>query len=60
MRIFGKRDHQAACTRRPTTPTQFRISLAISVDPTDARYEILGCFGRSDRSKLIRLRSYGD
>jgi hypothetical protein len=33
----------------PTTPTRARRSLAASVDPTDARNEILGCFGRSDR-----------
>src|SRR5262249_10472321 len=34
----------------PTTPTRARRPLRASVDPTDARNDILGCFGRSDRS----------
>jgi hypothetical protein len=39
--------------------------LAASVDPTEARNVILGCFGRSDRSALRliegnRLRSAAD
>jgi hypothetical protein len=34
----------------PTTPTRARRFADASVDPTEARNDILGCFGRSDRS----------
>jgi hypothetical protein len=36
----------------PTTPTRAGRLADASVDPTDARNDILGCFGRSDRSAL--------
>jgi hypothetical protein len=34
----------------PTTPTRARRLADASVDPTEARDDILGCVGRSDRS----------
>jgi hypothetical protein len=33
----------------PTTPTRAGRLADASVDPTEARNDILGCFGRSDR-----------
>jgi hypothetical protein len=36
----------------PTTPTRAGRLADASVDPTYARNDILGCFGRSDRSRL--------
>jgi hypothetical protein len=37
----------------PTTPTRARRLADASVDPTDARKDIVVCFGRSDRSRLV-------
>src|SRR6516165_3722589 len=37
----------------PTTPTRAGRLADASVDPTDARNDILGCVGRSDRSAQI-------
>ena len=34
---------------RPTTPTRAARLADASVDPTEARNDIRGCFGRSDR-----------
>jgi hypothetical protein len=36
------------CARRSATRTRARGLFDASVDPTDARNDILGCFGRSD------------
>jgi hypothetical protein len=36
-----------------STPTRAGRLADASVDPTEARNDILGCFGRSDRSRLI-------
>jgi hypothetical protein len=38
----------------PTTPKPVDPSEGASVDPTEARNDILGCFGRSDRSAHCR------
>jgi hypothetical protein len=43
---FGAR---ASSAIRPTTPTRAARSFDASVDPTDARNDIVGCFGRSDQ-----------
>jgi hypothetical protein len=36
----------------PTTPTRATTSLAASVESTEARNDILGCFGRSDNTAV--------
>jgi hypothetical protein len=41
--------HRVLARVGPTTPTQFRMSLATSVDPTEARKAIVRRFGRSNR-----------
>src|SRR5262249_10577161 len=48
----ARREHWQSPRRfgHPTTPTRARRLIGASVDPTEARNDILGCFGRSDRS----------
>ena len=41
----------------PTTPTRARRPFDASVDHTEARNDILGCFGRSDRSAQREVMS---
>jgi hypothetical protein len=44
----------------PTTPTRAGRLADASVDPTDARNDIVGCFGRSDRRAQHSGKQHGD
>src|SRR5262249_36457949 len=45
----GRGARQILAHFSPTTPTRAGRLADASVDPTEARNDILGCFGRSDR-----------